>query len=43
MTHEGSGLGNCERDLKKICTGANFGKGFAVHGSDASKSENVVG
>lgn len=26
MTHEGSGLGSCERDLKKICTGAIFEK-----------------
>ena len=42
MTHEGSGLGSCERDLKKICTGASFGKGLAVHGADASKSESVV-
>lgn len=42
MTHEGSGLGSCERDLKKICTGAIFEKGFAVHGADASKSEKLV-
>ena len=42
MTHEGSGLGSCERDLKKICAGASFGKGLAVHGADASKSENDV-
>ena len=28
MTHEGSGLGSCERDLKKICTGAIFEKRF---------------
>ena len=42
MTHEGSGLGSCERDLKKICTGASFGKGLAVHGADASKSEGAV-
>ena len=42
MTHEGSGLGSCERDLKKICTGATFGKGLAVHGADASKSESDV-
>ena len=42
MTHEGSGLGSCERDLKKICTGATFGKGLAVHGADASKSESTV-
>ena len=42
MTHEGSGLGNCERDLKKLCTGATFGEGLAVHGADASKSESTV-
>ena len=42
MTHEGSGLGRCERDLKKLCTGANFGKGLAIHGADASKSEGTV-
>lgn len=42
MTHEGSGLGNCERDLKKICVGASFGKGLAVHGADAAKSEKTV-
>ena len=42
MTHEGSGLGSCERDLKKICKGAAFGKGLAVHGADAAGSESVV-
>ena len=42
MTHEGSGLGSCERDLKRICTGATFGKGLAVHGADASRSESMV-
>jgi flavodoxin len=42
MTHEGSGLGSCEQDLKKICTGASFGKGLAVHGADAAKSESTV-
>lgn len=42
MTHEGSGLGSSERDLKKICSGATFGKGLAVHGADASKSESTV-
>ena len=42
MTHEGSGLGSCERDLKKICTGATFGKGLAVHGADAAQSESSV-
>ena len=42
MTHEGSGLGSCERDLKNICKGATFGKGIAVHGADAVKSESSV-
>jgi flavodoxin len=42
MTHEGSGLGSCERDLRKICTGATFGKGLAVHGAEAAKSQNTV-
>jgi flavodoxin len=42
MTHEGSGLGRSERDLKNICTGAVFGKGLAIHGADAAKSEDIV-
>ena len=42
MTHDGSGLGSCERDLKKICAGAAFGKGLAVHGADAARSEGTV-
>ena len=42
MTHEGSGLGSCERDLKNICKGATFEKGIAVHGADAAKSESSV-
>lgn len=42
MTHEGSGLGSCERDLKKICAGASFGRGLAVRGADASRSQAEV-
>lgn len=42
MTHEGSGLGKSERDLRKICKGAAFGSGIAVHGADAMKSERAV-
>ena len=42
MTHEGSGLGSCEHDLRRICRGAVFGKGMAVHGSDAAKAENAI-
>ena len=42
MTHEGSGLGNSEHDLRKICKGATFGTGIAVHGADAEKAETAV-
>lgn len=42
MTHEGSGLGNSERDIRKICKGASFGSGIAIHGADAAKSEKAV-
>lgn len=42
MTHEGSGLGNSERDLRKMCKGAAFGSSIAVHGADAAKSEQAV-
>lgn len=42
MTHEGSGLGSCEQDIKRICKGASFGKGLAVRGADAEKSEKIV-
>ena len=42
MTHEGSGLGGSVRDLQKICKGASFGEGLAVHGADAAKSEKTV-
>lgn len=42
MTHEGSGLGHCERDLQKLCRGASFGKGLAVRGAEAARSEAAV-
>ena len=42
MTHEGSGLGSSERDLKKICKGASFVSGLAVHGADSASSESKV-
>lgn len=42
VTHEGSGLGSCERDIKRMCEGATFGKGLAIHGADAPKSEKTV-
>ena len=42
MTHEGSGLAGSSAALKKHCKGAKVGKGLAIHGADAAKSENAV-
>lgn len=42
MTHEGSGLGSAERDLRKACKGAVVGKGLAVQGSKVAASESLV-
>ena len=42
MTHEGSGLGSCEHDLKKLCKGATFGRGISVHGAEVSHAEHGV-
>lgn len=42
MTHEGSGMGHCEKDLKNTIKGAEFVRGLAIHGADASSSEKQV-
>lgn len=42
MTHEGSGLGNSAKDLKKYCKGATVGTGLAIHGADAAQSQRAV-
>lgn len=42
VTHEGSGLGSCERQLRKKLKGVKFGKGLAIHGADAANSEAEV-
>ena len=42
MTHEGSGMGNSEKDLKKLCTGAKFCKGLAVRGTACESSEKEI-
>lgn len=42
MTHEGSGLAGSKSALKKYCKGAKLGKGLAVRGADAEKSEDKV-
>lgn len=42
VTHEGSGFGFSERDLKRICKGATFSNGLAIHGAEAKDSEGIV-
>lgn len=42
MTHEGSGLGSAERDLKRTCKGAKIVRGLAVQGSRIEESEQSV-
>ena len=39
MTHEGSGLGSAERDLKRMCRHARVKRGLAVQGSLVAESE----
>ena len=41
-THEGSGMGNSEADLKKCCPGADIRKGLAIQGSSAGRCDAVL-
>ncbi|KQM10190.1 flavodoxin [Methanomassiliicoccales archaeon RumEn M2] len=42
MTHEGSGLGSCESDLKRLYPGAIVGEGLAIRGGEAQSSERMI-
>ncbi|MBP3748931.1 MAG: flavodoxin [Ruminobacter sp.] len=42
VTHEGSGLGNCEKDLKKYCPGAEIAPGLAITGSHVGESLDSI-
>lgn len=41
-TNEGSGMGSSERDLKKLCGGANIKKCLSVHGAETEQSEKKI-
>ncbi|MBU5487505.1 flavodoxin [Clostridium sp. MSJ-8] len=41
-TNEGSGMGTSERDLKKICKGADIEKGLSIHGAESEQSRDRV-
>ena len=41
-TNEGSGMGSSERDLKRICVGAEVKSGLSIRGTQAAQSEKQV-
>lgn len=41
-THEGSGMGKSENDIKKICRGAIIEKGLAIRGGRVNESEAAI-
>lgn len=42
MTHEGSGMGNSEQDLRKMLKGATFGKSLAITGHAVNDSKAKI-
>lgn len=41
-THEGSGMGVSERDIRRLCPGALVGPGLAIHGSNVEGSRERI-
>lgn len=41
-THEGSGLGTSEEDIRHICSRTKVEKGLAIRGSSVSNSETLI-
>lgn len=41
-THEGSGMGGSEREIKKLCPEAVVKKGLPIHGAEAAEAKNEV-
>lgn len=41
-THEGSGLGRSEADIRRLCPGAKVGRGLAIHGSSVCREERTL-
>lgn len=41
-THEGSGMGSTESDIKKSCPGAIVRKGLAISGSNVISSDTAI-
>ncbi len=41
-THEGSGMGGSERDIKRLCPGAKVEKGLAIHGGNVKNARPAI-
>lgn len=41
-THEGSGMGHSENDIKKLCPGAKVEKGLAIHGGSVGSAKKAI-
>lgn len=41
-THEGSGLGRSEADIKRLCPGAEVRKGLALHGGSVQSAKPAI-
>ncbi len=41
-THEGSGMGRSEKDIRKFCPGAKILNGLAIRGSDTDHAESQI-
>ncbi len=42
MSHEGSGLGSCEKDISNSCRGAVLGAGLEIQGTATARSEEKI-
>lgn len=41
-THEGSGMGSSERDIRRLCPDAEVEKGLAIHGGSVNRSRKDI-
>lgn len=41
-THEGSGMGNSEADIRRLCPGAKIGKGLALKGGSVDYAQPAI-
>ena len=42
VTHEGSGFGSAEKDIKRLCEGADIKKGLSILGASVYDAKDIV-